>query len=235
VASLVAVRPSPHRAPDGELTPEGAAGRALFAQLGCARCHGGADFSDSATGALHDVGTLGPGSGGRLGQPLTGIDTPTLRGIWETAPYLHDGSAATLEELIESAAPAHGGMSALGVLERAQLAAYLRQIDASEPAPAPLHAAPQVDAGPSLSVPLGHDAWLEGWAGDDGEPGPLALGWSQQGGPAPARFASPEAAGTRVQLDAPGIYVLRLSADDGELSAYDDVVVVVRPAPPAPP
>lgn len=35
----------------------------------------------------------------RLGQPLTGIDTPTLLGVWNGAPYFHDGSAPTLEDV----------------------------------------------------------------------------------------------------------------------------------------
>jgi hypothetical protein len=50
-----------------------------------------------ANALLHDVGTLRTSSGGRLGGPLTGIDTPTLRGAWDTAPYFHDGSATTLD------------------------------------------------------------------------------------------------------------------------------------------
>ena len=50
---------------------------------------------------LHDVGTLTAGSGMRLGGALPGLDTPGLRGLWATAPYLHDGSAATLREFHE--------------------------------------------------------------------------------------------------------------------------------------
>jgi hypothetical protein len=46
------------------------------------------------------VGTLGPGSGQRLGGPLSGLDTPTLRDLWRTAPYLHNGSAATLRDVL---------------------------------------------------------------------------------------------------------------------------------------
>jgi hypothetical protein len=39
-----------------------------------------------------DVGTLTALSGQRRHDPLVGRDTPTLRGVWATAPYLHDGS-----------------------------------------------------------------------------------------------------------------------------------------------
>jgi DNA-binding beta-propeller fold protein YncE len=135
VSSLADIHPSPARAADGTLTADARAGKALFGQLNCASCHSGRDFTDSAAGILHDVGTLKASSGKRLGQLLTGIDTPTLRGIWETAPYLHDGSAATLMDVITTANPGgrHGGnTSALTLLQRQQLVAYLRQIDTPE-------------------------------------------------------------------------------------------------------
>ncbi|MCG8459718.1 MAG: hypothetical protein MI919_25840, partial [Holophagales bacterium] len=59
-------------------------------------------FTDSTHGSatLHDVGTLRTSSGQRLGGPLTGIDTPTLLGVWNTAPYFHDGSAPELEDVL---------------------------------------------------------------------------------------------------------------------------------------
>ena len=43
-----------------------------------------------------------PGSGKRLGATLTGIDPPTLRDVWATAPYLHDGSAVTLADAVRA-------------------------------------------------------------------------------------------------------------------------------------
>jgi hypothetical protein len=39
---------------------------------------------------------LGPGSGLRLSSALLALDTPSLRGLFASAPYLHDGSAATM-------------------------------------------------------------------------------------------------------------------------------------------
>lgn len=92
---------SPHRQSDGAMTPAALAGRIRFQTLGCGDCHAGPEFTDSTLGpaTLHDVGTLRTTSGGRLGGPLPGIDTPTLAGLWATAPYLHDGSAATVEEV----------------------------------------------------------------------------------------------------------------------------------------
>lgn len=87
---------SPHRAADGSLTADAIAGQAVFEREGCAVCHSGPEMTD---GLLHDVGTTGTTSGARLGATLPGIETPTLRGLWESAPYLHDGSAGTLVEL----------------------------------------------------------------------------------------------------------------------------------------
>jgi cytochrome c peroxidase len=149
------VHPSPYRNADGTLTDNGKAGKAIFDRddVGCARCHAGSGFSDSkllslpaaaAAGPLpagdfltpegflvHDVGTLKPSSGRRLNDSLPGLDTPTLKGIWEYGPYLHDGSAATLMDVITvaNAGDKHGKTSQLAPREREQLVAYLMQID----------------------------------------------------------------------------------------------------------
>jgi DNA-binding beta-propeller fold protein YncE len=135
VASLDHVSPSPYRNPDGSLTADGVAGKALFAKLGCDFCHGGAAFTDSARGALHDVGTMTPLSGMHAGGPLLGIDTPTLLGVWETPPYLHDGSAPTLRDVLTTKNPTdlHGYISALAPAQIDQLVAYLMQIDDETP------------------------------------------------------------------------------------------------------
>jgi DNA-binding beta-propeller fold protein YncE len=127
--SLDHVPASPHRDQDGTLTDDGWAGHALFETAGCRECHGGADFTDSAAGLRHDVGTLSATSGQRLGEALDGLDTPTLRGVWQTAPYLHDGSAATLLDAIASPDDAHGRTRALSEEQRDQLVSYLLQID----------------------------------------------------------------------------------------------------------
>lgn len=132
VSSLAQGDPSPWRNPDGTLTADALAGRQLFrGQAGCLACHGGTDVTDSAGGVLRDVGTLKPSSGTRLGAPLTGLDTQTLKGVWATAPYLHDGSAATLMDVLTSANAGgrHGTVGSLGAAELAQLVAYLQQVD----------------------------------------------------------------------------------------------------------
>ncbi len=88
---------SPHRNADGTLSTSALAGLTLFNSHNCASCHNPA--SDYTDRTLHDVGTLRATSGQRLGSPLTGIDTPTLLGLHASAPYFHDGSAASLEEV----------------------------------------------------------------------------------------------------------------------------------------
>jgi YVTN family beta-propeller protein len=128
VASLNAFAPSPWRNADGTLTTDGAAGRILFAAQ-CATCHGADNFTDSALGVLRNIGTLKPTSGQRLGSTLTGIDTPTLRDVWRTAPYLHDGSATTIVDAIA----AHNNVS-LTPAELVQVAAFVSQIGSQEAA-----------------------------------------------------------------------------------------------------
>ncbi|HYJ08750.1 MAG TPA: hypothetical protein VEX18_07065, partial [Polyangiaceae bacterium] len=78
-----------------------------------------------------DVGTVKPTSGGRAGEPLFGIDTPTLNGVWESAPYLHDGSAATLRDVLttQNAEDRHAFTSELSPQELDQLVSYVQQLD----------------------------------------------------------------------------------------------------------
>ncbi|MAS95271.1 MAG: hypothetical protein CMO55_18895 [Verrucomicrobiales bacterium] len=91
---------SPHRETNGDLTADATAGRLVFQSSGCAACHSGSEMTD---GTLHNVGTLRTTSGMRLGGDLPGIETPTLRGLWESAPYLHDGSAEELADVFTQA------------------------------------------------------------------------------------------------------------------------------------
>ncbi|HUR47323.1 MAG TPA: MBG domain-containing protein, partial [Candidatus Saccharimonadales bacterium] len=124
VSSLNSHGNSPYRNADSTFSTAAQAGRAVFQQQNCAQCHQGTSFTDSAVGVFHDVGTLKPSSGQRLGSALTGLDTPTLLGLWETGPYLHDGSASTLEQAIA----AHSGV-ALDGTDLNKLAEFLRELD----------------------------------------------------------------------------------------------------------
>lgn len=118
-------------------------GRALFQSAGCAACHGGANWTTSqlpgAAGTLDgdgngmvdavlsQVGTLNP----RDIRGASGFDPPALLGIAMTAPYLHDGSMATLEELLHSGHPdPQGAGNGLSESEIVLLSSFLRIVDA---------------------------------------------------------------------------------------------------------
>ena len=136
VATLDRFPRSPHRLSDGTLTEAAERGRAIFEDPAreCVDCHAGERMTDSELLAdgprLHDVGTLGPLSGTRLGEPLDGIDTPTLRGLWNDAPYLHDGSAATVRDVLErNVGDRHGVTSDLADGDLDDLADYLLSLE----------------------------------------------------------------------------------------------------------
>ena len=85
--------PSPHLV-KGRFSKAARRGEQLFRspELGCARCHPRPLFTNLQS---YDVGTRGAfdGENGTF-------DTPTLVEIWRTAPYLHDGSAGTLRDVL---------------------------------------------------------------------------------------------------------------------------------------
>ena len=62
---------------------------------------------------------------------------------------------------------------------------------------------------------------------DDGAPNPVTQTWSLVSGPGAATIESPNAATTAVTFSAPGTYVLRISATDGQFTVTDQVTVVV--------
>ncbi|MEM1060086.1 MAG: discoidin domain-containing protein [Verrucomicrobiota bacterium] len=88
--------------------------------------------------------------------------------------------------------------------------------------------APVVAAGPDVSVEAGQALTLAGSASDDGLPGgSLATVWSVTSGPAGVAFTDETDPGTAALFTDAGAYVLRLIADDSELSAFDEVGVTV--------
>jgi len=97
------------------------------------------------------------------------------------------------------------------------------------------NAAPVVSAGNNTSITLPIDSViLHGSAEDDGlpaDPGSLTLNWSLVSGPGDVVFSNPAAAGPSATFNVAGVYVLRLEAFDGQLTAADEVQVTVHPAP----
>ncbi|MFC1612035.1 hypothetical protein ACFL6C_13820, partial [Myxococcota bacterium] len=94
------------------------------------------------------------------------------------------------------------------------------------------NAAPDVNAGGDQSVVIGNSVLLLGEAEDDGLPsGSLTVSWLQISGAGTAIFGSPIDARTLVSFNVLGDHTLRLQASDGELTAHDDVVVMVVEPP----
>jgi len=91
---------------------------------------------------------------------------------------------------------------------------------------------PIANAGPdqSITVPA-NTVSLNGSATDDGEPnGSITYNWKKVSGSGTVTFGNTSQAVTTAQFSAAGTYTLRLKADDGQLSATDDVVITVNPA-----
>jgi len=143
VTSLAFTPRSPFRTAAGALSEAAQRGEVLFSDpaLRCTECHAPPSYTISSLGAprLFDVGTLAPGSGMRLGVPLPGIDVPTLIGVWDGAPYYHDGSAPTLRDVFRARASTLESQltASLDDGQLADLIAFLRSLDAPAPDPMP--------------------------------------------------------------------------------------------------
>jgi cytochrome c peroxidase len=105
-----------------ELNPAAQRGQAIFqsAQTECVTCHPPPLYTDLQ---VHDVGTA-DATGEWLG-PL--VDTPSLRFLYDSEPYLHDGSAKTLYEVLttKNREDKHGTTSHLTEAEIWDLVAFL--------------------------------------------------------------------------------------------------------------
>jgi cytochrome c peroxidase len=100
-------------------------GKVLFesAETACVTCHPPPLYTDLQR---HDVGTAS--APGEWFGPE--IDTPTLRFLYDSAPYLHDGSAPTLLDVLTDANPAdqHGTTSHLTAEQLADLVVFLQSL-----------------------------------------------------------------------------------------------------------
>jgi YVTN family beta-propeller protein len=129
----IPLRPNRYRMPNGELTAAQERGKAIFERTRkrdgtpipeanqCPTCHSGLHYTNNR---LADVGTVKPTDR----SPL--IDAPQLTNIALTAPYLHDGSARTLEEIwtVFNPADRHGVSNDLQKDELNDLIEYLRTL-----------------------------------------------------------------------------------------------------------
>ena len=127
---------SPYALGEGKLNDQALRGKTLFSdsKVGCATCHSGPFYSDSnlAKMTLHDVGTGHSDTSERMGNSY---DTPTLLGVYRTAPYLHDGVAPTLKDLLTTAnkGDKHGTTSHLNSAQIDDLVAFLQALPFEKP------------------------------------------------------------------------------------------------------
>ncbi|MCE5218933.1 hypothetical protein LLH03_18115 [bacterium] len=110
---------SPFLKADGSLSEAAKRGKALFEspEVGCARCHPAPLYTDLQ---MYEVGTRG-----KFDQRAD-FDTPTLVEMFRTAPFLHDGSAVTMREVLKdfNKTDQHGHTSQLTDRQLKDLAEY---------------------------------------------------------------------------------------------------------------
>jgi cytochrome c peroxidase len=142
------------------LSPQEALGMQLFVgKARCSRCHSGALYTDDG---FHNIGVRGDDPGRYGVVPVDAargaFRTPTLRDIAETAPYFHDGSAPTLESVVEHydrGGDAKDGLDPeivplrLTPEEKAALVAFMQAFTA---APSPIDPPRLPQAGPRAGV-----------------------------------------------------------------------------------
>ena len=77
-----------------------ARGRQVFAAR-CARCHVRDTLTDNNTGVLHAPSETGMSAAYAQRTATKALRATPLRGLWQHAPYFHDGSAETLRDVVE--------------------------------------------------------------------------------------------------------------------------------------
>jgi hypothetical protein len=88
--------------------------------------------------------------------------------------------------------------------------------------------APQVSAGPDRETKVGQGVSLTGALLSSGFPGTATLQWTKVSGGGTVSFSAPTSASTNATFSKNGNYTLRLTATNGALSGFDDVVVRVK-------
>jgi len=113
--------PNPRRGPDGKLSEAAERGRKVFENKAkCTRCHDGPDYTSERN---YDV-KLEPD-----GSPYKEWNPPTLRGVADRGPYLHDGRCRTLEDVLQGPhAPEKLGAPTLTPAERQDLIQFLKSL-----------------------------------------------------------------------------------------------------------
>lgn len=113
--------PNPNRGPEGALSEPARRGQEIFqGKARCVRCHQGETYTSNKN---YDVKIDGDGSPFDLWNP------PTLRGLHDRGPYLHDARATTLEEVLRSVHSSEKlGGAALTAEEMKDLIQFLKSL-----------------------------------------------------------------------------------------------------------
>ncbi|HYG77635.1 MAG TPA: DUF6531 domain-containing protein, partial [Planctomycetota bacterium] len=155
----------------------------------------------------------------------------TLTTTWSKFSGPGDVVIANASALLTSATFSQPGVYVL------RLSATDSVLTANDDVTIVVNSAPQVSAGPDLTIQLPNMAALAGSVTDDGLPTPaaLAISWSKVSGPGIVTFGNSALASTTAQFSSAGVYVLRLTASDGHTSQSDDVEVtaIVQNQPPS--
>jgi len=138
VAFLRTIRAPVTRHDQGRLTAQELAGEEVFVgKGGCIACHGGPQFTDNQ---IHDTDVpQNTSADAELGGPANdpgspavpqGFNTPHLRDVRNTAPYMHNGVLDTLEAVVDfyDQNAITGGPLRLTADEKAALVAYLETL-----------------------------------------------------------------------------------------------------------
>lgn len=146
------------------------------------------------------------------GVPLGTLTRAPYEVVWATASFANGPSILTV-----TAADTSGNVAAASVSVTVDN----------------VNSAPQVDAGPDQSITMPtNSVLLDGTVSDDGLPGGgVSVSWSRLSGPDAVVFTDASAVDTTATFSAAGTYVLRLTADDGALTASADTTVTVAAAP----
>jgi YVTN family beta-propeller protein len=115
--------PNPYREPDGGLSPAAQRGETVFksAKTACSSCHRGPEFTD---GKIHLAGLEEPD------DAYKGYNPPSLKGVYDKDPYLHDGRSRTLRDALSGPHSPENvtGLGQLSETELYDLIAYLRSL-----------------------------------------------------------------------------------------------------------
>jgi cytochrome c peroxidase len=225
---------------DVALSQSARRGRDLFfGAARCVACHSGSNYSDER---FHDNGLTEDAPPGRMavtGHPADegAFKTPSLRNLDVTGPFMHDGSIASLEEVVDRYA--EGGLGQptqspevvpleLDQGDKDDLLAFLQSLADETPVPDAPTLPPESDPPPRTDddgLGTGEDGPSEPVPGDDPSPGGDTDPTGPDDGPEdPTPACDLDALGSASGSEAAVRYayclVLQRSADDAGLAYY---------------